>query len=418
MKRGAVFIIFLVGMIAITACTTQDGSGAGYGAPAQKSSIFSTFRGDTSNGDGTCGDQEDNNADGTIDLGGCDCDDDGVLDTGLGSESALRNDLCGAAPGTDVSGYDAWCSSGDGGTWYDADDYCEEESDTEVSVRQGVLGESEPLEQEIDLELSFNLQGCQIIDGEEHCAVHLEKSIVGEDSIDEVILELNNGVSQNYDLDAICAEGYAQENQLCSGYGRGDLYYSAEETAEDTYAFVYAFCCSDGYSTEEFFPTVSSEGEIGGAFGTNVYTCASGGDVDTGTANCKEWAKDDKQETQTECESEEFMSEFTGKESNGEYTYVDEVVADAKSCCTMVQGCDIVTEKGVDKCSCDGASDKTAAEKEVTDCLEDLAEDAMGSDNSFEVVKSCISEGASQYKSSFNGCMDAMVSAGLCSETG
>lgn len=81
-----------------------------------------------------CADGVDNEGDGAIDLGGCDCDEDGVIDTGFGSESALTSDLCGAEPGKVFetgSGnyYTAWCSSGDGGVWYDGDTECDNSED-------------------------------------------------------------------------------------------------------------------------------------------------------------------------------------------------------------------------------------------------------------------------------------------------
>lgn len=72
-----------------------------------------------------CSDRVDNDGDGYIDLNGCDCDGNGRIETGLGAETALRNSLCEAEPGSDVAGYTAWCNGKEAGVWYDADPDCE-----------------------------------------------------------------------------------------------------------------------------------------------------------------------------------------------------------------------------------------------------------------------------------------------------
>ena len=67
-----------------------------------------------------CNDGLDNDRNGDIDLGGCDCNGDGEIGTGLGSQSALRVSLCEETGS--VAGYDTWCKYG--GEWYDNDDGC------------------------------------------------------------------------------------------------------------------------------------------------------------------------------------------------------------------------------------------------------------------------------------------------------
>ena len=75
-----------------------------------------------------CSDKIDNNNDGSIDFGGCDCNNNGEIETQVGSTAALRKSLCEAGPKEKVAGYDPWCKF-QAGVWYEQDENCLDKND-------------------------------------------------------------------------------------------------------------------------------------------------------------------------------------------------------------------------------------------------------------------------------------------------